>query len=104
MSSLAGKTVVIFGGSSGMGKGAAKAIVQAGGIPWIVSRDTDRLSRAVQEIGGGVKTSSVDASNEEAVAAFFEAIPQGSINHLVVTLGAGAGCSSGRIRRSAAAV
>ena len=95
---LKDQTVVIFGGSSGMGKGAAIAARNAGAKVWIVGRDADRLRAAAEEIAPGqadtVQTSSVDAFDEAAVAAFFEAIPQGSIHHLVLTIGAGAGCSS----------
>lgn len=36
MISLAGQRVVIFGGSSGMGKAAAKAITQVGGTVFII--------------------------------------------------------------------
>lgn len=77
-----------------MGKGAAIAVRAAGGIPWIVGRDEAKLSDAAKQIGGDVKTSSVDAFNEEAVAKFFEGVPQGSVHHLVVTLGASAHSSS----------
>jgi NADPH:quinone reductase-like Zn-dependent oxidoreductase len=42
MSNLVGKRVVIFGGSSGMGKAAAKAIVALGGFVHIVGTQHER--------------------------------------------------------------
>lgn len=94
---LSGQTVVVFGGSSGMGKAAAKAALAAGARIWIVGRDAGRLASAAAEISPSnpaiVQTSSVDAENDQAVQAFFDAIPAGSINHLVVTLGSSAGVS-----------
>lgn len=42
--SLRGQTVLVFGGSSGMGKAAAVSVVQGGGIAWIVGRDGAKVS------------------------------------------------------------
>ena len=41
---------VIIGGSSGMGKAAAKACVRAGGRVLLASRDGDKLAAAQQEV------------------------------------------------------
>ncbi len=83
-----------------MGKGAAKASIAAGAKVWIVGRDAGRLAAAAAEISPSepslVQQSSVDAENEEAVQAFFDAVPTGAINHLVVTIGASAGVSDVR--------
>lgn len=46
--SLRGRTVLVFGGSSGMGKAAAVSVVQAGGIAWIVGRDGAKVSMDTQ--------------------------------------------------------
>lgn len=103
---LAGQVALIIGGSSGMGKAAAKAVRAAGGTPWIVGRDEAKLAAAKAEIDHApaaaafasanlTKTSSVDCFDEAAVAKFFEEhVAAGSINHLVVTIGASASCSS----------
>src|SRR5919197_3573708 len=45
-----GKTVVITGASSGIGKAAAKKIAAAGGIPLLLARSTDKLEETKQEI------------------------------------------------------
>jgi NAD(P)-dependent dehydrogenase (short-subunit alcohol dehydrogenase family) len=52
---LAGKTVVVFGGSSGMGKGTAKHALAAGGHVWLVSRSQPKLDAAAAWLGGGDK-------------------------------------------------
>src|SRR3954454_24265440 len=45
-----GKTVVITGASSGIGKAAAVKIAAAGGIPLLVARSADKLEETKQEI------------------------------------------------------
>ncbi len=95
---LSGKVVLVMGGSSGMGKSAAKFAVRAGATAWITGRDEAKLQAAVAEISPSdpskVKTFSVDNTNETAVQAFFADIPVGGINHLVATIGNSADCSS----------
>lgn len=71
---LTGQVVVIFGGSSGMGKAAAKAVHAAGGTPWLVGRNLEKLEATRAEISPETKVSSVDCFNEEAVKIFFEGI------------------------------
>ena len=100
MTAFAGKVFLIFGGSSGMGKGAAKAVVSRGGTAWIVGRDEAKLQAAALEISGGadvspqVKLSSLDVLDTPAVEKFFSAVEQGSIHGIVNTIGASAGASS----------
>jgi NAD(P)-dependent dehydrogenase (short-subunit alcohol dehydrogenase family) len=98
MSSLAGKTFLFFGGSSGMGKAAAKIAVTKGATAWIIGRDVSKLAEAAKEIHPAapdtVKQSPVDVTDESALGAFFEGIPAGSIHGIVATIGAGAGVSS----------
>ena len=48
--SLTGQTVLVTGGGSGIGKGAAAAVVAAGGNAMLVGRNADRLSAAADEI------------------------------------------------------
>jgi len=95
---LSGKIVLIFGGSSGMGKSAAKFVLKEGGQPWIIGRDEAKLEIAKQEISKEdptlVRTSALDCMDEASVKLFFESIAPGSINHIVCTLGPSAGCSS----------
>ena len=62
--SLAGQTVLVTGGGSGIGKGAAAAIVAAGGNAMLVGRNADRLAAAADEIkaqAGGPRFGAVRA-------------------------------------------
>jgi NAD(P)-dependent dehydrogenase (short-subunit alcohol dehydrogenase family) len=65
-----GKTVVITGASSGIGRAAALKIAAAGGIPILVARTQEKLDDAKAEIeshGGTAYTYSCDLSDFEAI-------------------------------------
>jgi NAD(P)-dependent dehydrogenase (short-subunit alcohol dehydrogenase family) len=65
-----GKTVVITGASSGIGKAAAVKIARAGGIPLLIARSLDKLEEAKQEIeddGGTAYIYSADLSDMESI-------------------------------------
>ena len=81
--SLKDQTVVVIGGSAGMGLAVARAAAAEGARVVIAARDAARLARAATEIEGKVETRVLDARNEADVAAFFEAL--GALDHLVVT-------------------
>ena len=69
-----GKTVIITGASSGIGRAAAIKIARAGGIPILVARNEDKLKETQQEIersGGTAYTYSCDISDPESVDRFF---------------------------------
>ncbi|MEW6440845.1 MAG: SDR family oxidoreductase [bacterium] len=70
--SLAGKTVLITGGSSGMGFASAQALAAAGASVWIASRSEKRLQDAAARLGKGTRTSTLDVTCESEVKAFFE--------------------------------
>lgn len=82
-SSFEGKTVLVVGGSSGMGLGVAQAAVAAGARVHIVGRSDDKLQRAASKLGTDVTTHLVNIAEEEEVAALAEKI--GGLDHLVVT-------------------
>jgi NAD(P)-dependent dehydrogenase (short-subunit alcohol dehydrogenase family) len=72
-----GKTVLITGASSGIGKAAAFKIAKAGGIPLLVARSTDKLEEAKREIedsGGTAYTYSADISDPESVDQLVERV------------------------------
>jgi NAD(P)-dependent dehydrogenase (short-subunit alcohol dehydrogenase family) len=48
--SFEGRTYLVTGGGSGIGKGVAAGLVAAGASVMIVGRNPDRLAAAVQEI------------------------------------------------------
>ena len=67
---LGGKTVVITGASSGIGRSAALKVAQAGGIPVLVARGKDKLeeTKAVIEAAGGTAYAyACDLSDLEAI-------------------------------------
>jgi NAD(P)-dependent dehydrogenase (short-subunit alcohol dehydrogenase family) len=71
--SLAGRTVLVTGGGSGIGKGAATAVVAAGGNAMLVGRNADKLSAAADEIkaaggAGSVLYEPADVTDEDQVA------------------------------------
>ena len=72
-----GKTVLITGASSGIGKAAAFKVAKAGGIPLLVARSTDKLEEAKREIedsGGVAYTYSADISDPESVDQLVERV------------------------------
>ncbi|MDP4603991.1 MAG: SDR family oxidoreductase [Solirubrobacteraceae bacterium] len=67
---LNGRTVVITGGSSGIGRSAALEIAAAGGTPLLVARSLDKLEEVKAEIelaGGSAYCYSADLSDMESI-------------------------------------
>ena len=57
---LKGKSVLVTGGSKGIGLACAKAFVAEGCRVHLAARDRDRLGQAAKTLGGDTKTHSVD--------------------------------------------
>jgi len=64
---LKGKSVLVTGGSKGIGFACAKAFAAEGCKVHLASRDKDRLSGAARSLGGDVKTHSVDLRDGAAL-------------------------------------
>jgi NAD(P)-dependent dehydrogenase (short-subunit alcohol dehydrogenase family) len=64
---LKGKSVLITGGSKGIGFACAQAFVAEGCRVHIASRDKERLASAARSLGGDAKTHSVDLRDGEAL-------------------------------------
>ncbi|MGF2943958.1 SDR family oxidoreductase [Mycobacterium sp. Lab-001] len=67
------RTYLVTGGGSGIGKGVAAGLVEAGASVMIVGRNADRLASAVKEIeavdaGGAIRYEPTDVTNEEEAA------------------------------------
>ncbi len=86
---LAGASVLVLGGSSGIGLATARAAAAAGAEVAIAGRDGERLERAAAELGGAVATHALDVGEEAAVAQLFERL--GAVDHVLYTAGSLAG-------------
>jgi 3-oxoacyl-[acyl-carrier protein] reductase len=64
---LKGKSVLITGGSKGIGLACAKAFAAEGCRLHLASRNADRLGQAARELGGEVKTHAVDLRDGAAL-------------------------------------
>ncbi len=77
------QTLVVVGGSSGIGFATAKAASAEGAFIVVVGRSQDRLNQASAEIGGGVRGIQADVEEEASVEAAFAEI--GQFNHLFIS-------------------
>jgi NAD(P)-dependent dehydrogenase (short-subunit alcohol dehydrogenase family) len=72
-----GKTVLITGASSGIGKAAALKVARAGGIPLLVARSADKLEetkREIEDAGGTAYAYSADLSDMDSIEGLIERI------------------------------
>lgn len=69
MARLEGKTVLVTGGSSGIGLASARLFRQEGARVAITGRDPERLARAAAEIGGDTLALRSDAGSVAAIEA-----------------------------------
>ena len=82
---LAGQTVVVIGGSAGIGLETARRARSEGAGVIITGRDPGRLEQAAREVGAR-GTAAFDAGDAAALATFFEDVPA-PIDHVLVTAG-----------------
>ena len=73
MENLKGKSAVVVGASSGIGRASLRALAAAGARVTGVARNRDRLDRIVREAPGEVTAVAEDASRPEAVARLVQA-------------------------------
>ncbi len=83
---LAGQTVVLIGGSAGIGLATAQLARAEGADVVLTGRSPDRLAQAARELGTD-RTAAFDAHDTEALERFFLGLP-GPIDHVLVTAGA----------------
>src|ERR1700677_4405031 len=86
--SFAGQRVVIIGASAGIGEAAAQALAARDADVIITGRSKERLDQAAQRIGHPVQAAEVDATDREALEAFFATT--GTVDHLVLAASPGA--------------
>jgi NAD(P)-dependent dehydrogenase (short-subunit alcohol dehydrogenase family) len=80
--SLAGSTVVVLGGSSGIGLETARRAHAQGANLILTARDPERLHRVGLELGASI--SAFDLSDTDRLTRFFANLP-GPIDHLLVS-------------------
>jgi NAD(P)-dependent dehydrogenase (short-subunit alcohol dehydrogenase family) len=82
---LLGQTVVVIGGSAGIGLETARRARAEGAGVILVGRDPERLQRAASELEA-LSTASFDAADPASLEAFFRGLPA-PIDHVMVTAG-----------------
>ena len=80
---LPGQTVVVIGGSAGIGLETARRARSEGADVILTGRNPDRLKRAAAELGA-LSTAAFDATDPAALDRFFTGLP-GQIDHVMVT-------------------
>ena len=79
---LLGQTVVVIGGSAGIGLGTARLARAEGANLILTGRDPERLQRAASELGA--VSTAFDATDFERLGRFFDELPT-PIDHVLVT-------------------
>jgi NAD(P)-dependent dehydrogenase (short-subunit alcohol dehydrogenase family) len=80
---LDGQTVVLIGGSAGIGLETARRARAEGAEVVLTGRDAERLEQAAAEVGAR-DTAAFDATDPAALTRFFEEL-RGPIDHVLVT-------------------
>lgn len=81
---LAGQTVVVVGGSAGIGLETARLARSEGAGVVVTGRDPERLRRAEEELGAS--SAAFDAHDPDRLEQFFRELPD-PIDHVMVTAG-----------------
>jgi NAD(P)-dependent dehydrogenase (short-subunit alcohol dehydrogenase family) len=84
-SSLSGKKVIVLGGTSGLGRAAAKAAALEGANVSVVSSNQQRIDQTLNELPDGSTGYAIDLSKESNIKNFFNTI--GEFDHLIYTAG-----------------
>ena len=82
---LLGQTIVLIGGSAGIGLETARRARREGAEVVLVGRDPERLQRAARDVDAR-STAAFDAEDATAVRRFFAELP-GPIDHVLITAG-----------------
>ncbi|RTD95815.1 SDR family oxidoreductase [Variovorax atrisoli] len=83
------QTVVVVGGSSGVGLETVRRMAATGARVIATGRDNGKLQEAIGGLGANVSGAAFDACDRHALDAFFDRT--GLIDHLVLTLSGGEG-------------
>jgi NAD(P)-dependent dehydrogenase (short-subunit alcohol dehydrogenase family) len=82
---LVGQTVVVIGGSAGIGLETARRARREGAAVVLAGRNPERLEQAARDIGAA-GSAAFDANDATALRRFFDGLPD-PIDHVLVTAG-----------------
>lgn len=82
---LSGQTVVVLGGSSGMGFETAKQARSEGANVVLTGRNPEHVEQAARELGA-LSSAAFDATDFKRLGSFFDELPK-PIDHIMVTAG-----------------
>ena len=85
VSELLGQTIVVIGGSAGIGLETARRARAEGADVILTGRNAERLQHAARELGAR-SSAAFDAADPERLARFFKDLPT-PIDHVMVTAG-----------------
>ncbi|HEY7629509.1 MAG TPA: SDR family NAD(P)-dependent oxidoreductase, partial [Thermoleophilaceae bacterium] len=81
---LQGQTVVVLGGSAGIGLETARLARAEGAEVILTARNPERLQQAADELGA-LSTAAFDATDEAAIEQFFADLP--AVDHILLSAG-----------------
>ncbi|KAA0100532.1 SDR family oxidoreductase [Mycolicibacterium sp. P1-5] len=82
---LAGQTVVLIGGSAGIGLETARRARSEGAYVILTGRNAERLQAAADEVGA-LRTAAFDANDSGSLRTFFDDL-SGTVDHVLITAG-----------------
>lgn len=80
---LSGRTVLVVGGTSGMGFAVAQQALAVGARVIVASRSAERLAKAVSKLGTAAVGEVLDILDDASVEQFWQRV--GQVDHLVIT-------------------
>ena len=97
MTRLNGKTAVITGGATGIGRAAAKRFIEEGAFVFIFGRRQDALDAAVAELGPNARAVKGSVSDEADLDRLYAAVKveRGSLDIVFANAGRATGDHSG---------
>ena len=84
-SSLEGQSIVVIGGSGGIGLAVADLALQAGASLTLIARNAERLNSAVSTLKGDVSTRVADLNNDASLTAALSHLTR--IDHVYIAAG-----------------
>jgi len=85
MPDLFDRTALIVGGSSGIGRAVAGLLVARGASVILAGRCQHKLHDATSQLGSAARAISLDITDNAQIAQAMAALPDDSLNHLIIT-------------------